>query len=305
MKSARTSTLLLLALLVLCFGLGAALVTRMQGLEKSVHQSNNFFVRLLGDASQLFSNSAFVEADSYYHSGYYPTIFDDKSGFKTLHIAEDTGNVASHNVGGEDTSFLGPPRDWIDAFGRHFIPNRHTHLDEGGAADDLSGSKEVEEILPWLKLSIELNPKAIKTYVVTAYWLTRLHQTNTAQQVLLEGLQNNPQNTELLFELGRIYFEECHDMARARNVWQAALKSWERQEPGVPLSDRLKQTSENFDSRFMFEQIQTRLAQLEEQAGNYGAALDHWNQVKLASANAAGVQRQIDEIREKMKKPVP
>ena len=63
------------------------------------------------------------------------------------------------------TGFMGPPRDWIDAFGRHFIPNRHTHLDEGGATDDLSGSKEVREILPWLKLSAELDPENVKTYI--------------------------------------------------------------------------------------------------------------------------------------------
>ncbi len=87
-------------------------------------------------------------------------------------MAEDTGAVASYNQG-EEGDFLGPTRDWIDAFGRHFIPNRHTHLDEGGPADDLSGSKEVREILPWLKLSAELDPENVKTYVVTAFWLTQ------------------------------------------------------------------------------------------------------------------------------------
>ena len=105
----------------------------------------------------------FVKADAYYHSGYYPTIFDNNEAFKTPHMAEDTGAVASHNQG-EETSFMGPPRDWIDAFGRHFIPNRHTHLDEGGPTDDLSSSSKVREILPWLKLSAELDPENIKTY---------------------------------------------------------------------------------------------------------------------------------------------
>src|ERR1700679_2635536 len=144
---------------------------------------------------------------------------------------------------------MGPPRDWIDAFGRNFIPNRHTHLDEGGASGDLSGSMEVREILPWLKLSAELDPENIKTYIVTAFWLrTKLIQVAEAEQVLREGLRNNPNDTQLLFELGRIYDENYHNTARARNIWEAALRSWARQQPGVPQSERLAMTTQNLDT---------------------------------------------------------
>jgi tetratricopeptide (TPR) repeat protein len=298
MNPARTLFLLLVALLVYCFGLAASLAPRFQALENSVHQSDNIFNLLLGDASRIFANSSFVEADAYYHSGYYPTIFDNKAAFQTAHIAEDTGAVASHNQG-EETSFMGPPRDWIDAFGRNFIPNRHTHLDEGGA-DDLSGSKEVREILPWLKLSAELDPENVKTYTVTAFWLrTRLNQVAEAELVLREGLRHNPDNAQLLFELGRIYFENYHNPARARNIWEAALRSWARQAPGVPQSKRLEKTNENFDDRFLFEQLQTYLAQLEEKAGNLDAAIARWEQAKLASPNPQDLQKHIDELKQK------
>jgi len=298
MNPARTLFLLLVALLVFCFGLAASLAPRFQALENSVHQSDNIFNLLLGDASRIFANSSFVEADAYYHSGYYPTIFDNKAAFQTAHIAEDTGAVASHNQG-EETSFMGPPRDWIDAFGRNFIPNRHTHLDEGGA-DDLSGSKEVREILPWLKLSAELDPENVKTYTVTAFWLrTRLNQVAEAELVLREGLRHNPDNAQLLFELGRIYFENYHNSARARNIWEAALRSWARQAPGVPQSKRLEKTNENFDDRFLFEQLQTYLAQLEEKAGNLDAAIARWEQAKLASPNPQDLQKHIDELKQK------
>jgi len=298
MNPARTLFLLLIALLVLCFGLAAGLEPQFQALESSSRQSDNFFSLLLGDSSRIFANSAFVEADAYYHSGYYPTIFDNNSNFQTPHIAEDTGAVASHNQG-EEENFLGPPRDWIDAFGRHFIPNRHTHLDEGGPSDDLSGSKEVREILPWLKLSAELDPENVKTYVVTAFWLTRMDQAAAAEQVLRDGLRRNPDNAQLLFELGRIYFENYHNPARARNIWEAALRSWARQEPGVPQSERLKMTNENFDDRFAFEQLQANLAQLEEKAGNPEAAIARWEQAKLASPKPDEVQKHIDELKQK------
>ena len=298
MNPARTLFLLLIALLVLCFGLAAGLEPQFQALESSRRQSDNFFSLLFGDSSRIFANSAFVEADAYYHSGYYPTIFDNNSNFQTPHIAEDTGAVASHNQG-EEENFLGPPRDWIDAFGRHFIPNRHTHLDEGGPSEDLSGSREVREILPWLKLSAELDPENVKTYVVTAFWLTRMDQAAAAEQVLRDGLRRNPDNAQLLFELGRIYFENYHNPARARNIWEAALRSWARQEPGVPQSERLKMTNENFDDRFAFEQLQANLAQLEEKAGNPEAAIARWEQAKLASPKPDEVQKHIDELKQK------
>jgi hypothetical protein len=300
MNSPRTIWLLLIALLIFCFGLAADLQPQFQSLEYSRKQSDNFFNLLLGDSSRIFANSFFIKADAYYHSGFYPTIFDNNSAFQTPHIAEDTGAVASHNQGGEDTGFMGKPRDWIDAFGRHFIPNHHSHLDEGGPTDDLSKSSEVREILPWLKLSAELDPEDIKTYVVTAFWLrTRLNQVSEAEQVLREGLRNNPGNAQLLFELGRIYFENYHNSSQARNIWEAALRSWARQQPGVPQSDRLKNTSENFDSRFMFEQLQTNLAQLEEKSGNPAAAVMRWEQALLATPDPGSVQRHIDELKQK------
>ena len=299
MNSARTLSLLLIALLVFCFGVAANLQPRFQSYENSQNQSDNFFSLLLGDSSRIFANSAFVEADAYYHSGYYPTIFDNSSAFQTPHIAEDTGDVASHNQG-EETSFMGPTRDWIDAFGRNFIPNRHTHLDTGGPTDDLSTSHDVEEILPWLKLSAELDPEDVRTYVVTAFWLTRLEQVGAAEQVLRDGLRHNPDNAQLLFELGRIYFENYHNIAQVRNIWEAALRSWARQEPGVPQSERLKLTNANFDSRFMFEQLQSSLAQLEEKAGNLDAAIARWEQARLASPEPDSVQKHIDEIKQKL-----
>jgi tetratricopeptide (TPR) repeat protein len=299
MNPPRTLSLLLIVLLIFCFGLAADLQPQFQALENTRKQSDNFFSLLLGDSSRIFANSFFVKADAYYHSGFYPTIFDNNSAFQTPHMAEDTGAIASRNQG-EETSFMGPPRDWIDAFGRHFIPNRHTHLDEGGASGDLSGSMEVREILPWLKLSAELDPENIKTYIVTAFWLrTKLYKVSEAEQVLREGLRNNPNDTQLLFELGRIYDENYHDTARARNIWKAALRSWARQQPGIPQSERLAMTNENFDSRFIFEQLQTSLAQLEEKSGDLDDAIARWQQAKLASPTPDEIQKHIDELKQK------
>ena len=294
---------MLAALFILSFGLAADLQPRFQAIENARHESDNFFILLLGDSSRIFANDFFVKADEYYHSGYYPTIFDNNQAFETPHMAEDTGAVASHNEG-EETSFMGPPRDWLDAFGRHFIPNRHTHLDEGGPTDDLSKSSQVREILPWLELSSKLDPEDIRTYLVMAYWLrSKLNQVSEAEQVLREGLRNNPGNPQLLFELGRIYYDDYNDLPRARTIWEAAVRAWIDEEPGVPLSDRLKLSNENFDNRFIYEQLETYLAQLEEKAGNNAAAIADLQQEELASPKPEEIQAQIDELKRKMQKP--
>jgi tetratricopeptide (TPR) repeat protein len=303
MWTAKTFWLLLAALFILCFGLSADLQPQFQSIENVRRQSGNFFNLLLGDSSRIFANDFFIKADVYYHSGFYPTIFDNNQAFETPHMAEDTGAVASHNEG-EETTFMGPPRDWLDAFSRNFIPNRHTHLDEGGPTDDLSKSSQVREILPWLKLSSKLDPENIKTYLVMAYWLrSKLNKVSEAEQVLREGLRHNPGNPQLLFELGRIYDENYNNPDRARTIWEAALRSWAQEEPGVPQSDRLKLSNQNFDNRFIFEQLQTYLAQLEEKAGHTDAAIAHLQQAELASETPGDLQQQIDDLRKKEAKP--
>jgi hypothetical protein len=59
-------------------------------------------------------------------------------------------------------------------------------------------------------------------------------------------------------------------------------------------------TRENFDDRFMFEQLQTSLAKLEEKAGNRDAAIVRWEQARLASPNPDDVQRHIDKLKQKL-----
>lgn len=299
MISARTYGLLLVAFFILSFGLAAGLLPRYIALENAAHQSGNFFNLLLGDSSRLFANNFFIKADAYYHSGYYPTIFDNRQAFETAHMAEDTGAVASHNTG-EETSFMGPPRDWIDAFGRNFVPNRHTHLDEGGPDDDLSNSSKVREILPWLDLSAKLDPSNIKTYLVMAYWLrSKLNKPAEAEQVLREGLRYNHGNPQLLFELGRIYYENYNKSSEARTIWEAAIRSWIGEKPGVPLPERLKPTDDNFDDRFLFEQIGEHLAELDAKAGNYSTAIADLQEAQLASPKPQDLQQQINELRKK------
>ena len=187
---------------------------------------------------------------------------------------------------------MGPPRDWIDAFGRHFLPNRHTHLDSGGADNDLGGSDEVREILPWLKLSTDLDPQNVQNYTVAAYWLRqRMNQTNEAFQVLMNGLRHNPGSPDILFELGRLYAESYQETNRARNVWLAAAHNWH------PMSGTNDAAVAN---NFIYEKITTQLGQTERAEGHLQAAIDWFKKAKTVSQTPDALQDLIDAIQKKM-----
>jgi len=294
MRSTKLPLLILAALLVLCFGLAAWLDLWFQTWQGNRAQSADVLSVLMGDSRRIFANHFFVKADAYFHSGYYPTVFDNREAFQTPHMAEDSGTVGGQNHG-DETGFLGQPRDWIDAFSRQFFPARHTHLDEGGASGDLGDSSQVREIMPWLRLSAELNPNDIRTYTVTAYWLReRMGKVAEAEQFLRDGLRENPDSYEIMYELGRVYSENKHDLARARNLWEAALRQWQKQEAPKPDPDK-----------FLFIEIASHLALLEEMQGNFAQALAYMALWKSRSLSPDEVQKRIDYVRHKMASPAP
>jgi hypothetical protein len=270
-------------LLTLAFGLAAWLGPRLEVQFPERADLDDPLAVLLGDTRQLFANSFFVKADAYFHSGYYPTIYDDNAPFKTPHIGEDSGTMESKNSGDEN-GFLGQPHDWIERLNRNFFPSEHTHLDEGGV--DGEGATEVKEIMPWLKISVELDVHRVETYLVTAYWLrNRMHKVNEAEQFLRDGLRANPDNAALLFELGQLYFESRNQPGQARNLYLAALDSWGRENSGSPEPDK-----------FLLSHILAALAKLEEKQGNNTKAIEYFNAFKTISPNPDSIQKQIDEL---------
>ncbi len=271
--------LVLLLLLAACLSLATALQPRALNWTRR-SASDSLLKVLLGDGRRLFANHFFVKADVYFHSGYYPSVFDQGVAPKNRsHMTEHETGQHDESEHEREMAFLGPPRDWIERFGRHFLITKHTHLEAG---------KE-REILPWLRLSAELDPQRVETYTVAAFWLrTRLGKVKEAEQFLHEGLRANPDSYELLFALGELYHENYHDAARARNVWELALRRWMEQ-------GRKKQPDQ-----IVLEEITVRLARLEEDAGNLPAAIDYLEQARSVSAAPAGIQQQIDDLRQKL-----
>jgi hypothetical protein len=285
-RPAHVGELVLPLLLVGGFCLATDLSQWFQSWPGNRTASANLIAVALGDAGHLFANHFFVKADAYFHSGFYPSIYDNRQSFQTPHIAEDSGAMKGQNSG-DETRFLAPPRNWIEAFGREFYPSVHTHLSEGGA-DGEEGVGTVREILPWLKLSAELDPKRVQTYIVTAYWLRRMDKPDESKQVLREGLKENPGNPQLLFDLGRLFLETQHNPVGARKVWEAGLRNLD----SLPLADKT-----NVQNRFSQEQILAALANLEIQAGNTNRVLDLLHQLKEVTTTPVAVEKWINDYK--------
>lgn len=142
-------------------------------------------------------------------------------------------------------------------------------------------------MLPWLKLAIELDPKRVETYVVSAYWLRgSLKQVDEAERLLRDGLRQLPGQPELLFELGRIYLEDRKDVTRARNVWQLALKN-------LPVTEAGQEDS----NVFLRAQLLGNLASLEEKHGSKSEAIGHLERLRTISPNKDGITKWIEAIR--------
>lgn len=274
----KASPLTILALLLaVCFTLATGIEPRTHAWSDRA-KSDNVFTLLFGDGRRLFANQFFTMADVYFHSGYYPSVFD-RAGRESEVVETSHGHTDSvEDEKKED--FLGQPKDWIDAFGRHFRITEHTHLEHGTE----------DEILPWLRLAADMDPQMIETYTVGAFFLVQhLNQPKEAEAFLREGLRHNPESYEILFALGRIYQQQYHDPDRARNVWELAAKKWQ----SLPADAQA-------ENKTAFDDITVNLARLEENSGNLPQSI-HWLQLaQTVSPGPAELQRQINELKTKI-----
>ncbi len=278
--------LLLLLLFTCCFTLATALAPAFQKMADKSGEAASPLLALLGDSRRLFANQFFTMADEYFHSGFYPTIFDHrKTGAEShldvaTHETDATTKGAAHED--DDDNFMGPPRDAFEAFGRHFIPTVHTHLE----------TKNVREILPWLKLSAELDPNRIDTYVTASYWLrTRLTNYSQAEDFLRQGLRANPDSYEIYLELGRVYFSGAGNIVMARNLWEIGLRKWQEQEAAGKTPDP-----------HVRDELLGELVRDDEKSGNLRELLEDLEALDKTSPGKVEVEKYISEVKQKLAK---
>jgi tetratricopeptide (TPR) repeat protein len=268
-------------LLVCCMTLATVLDPSFQKLHARENSSASVLVALMGDSRRLFAHEFFAMADAYFHSGFYPTIFDAaKAGNKSDLKEESHEKQAGAEEHEEESSFLGAPKDWMDRFGRNFYPTVHTHLHGGNE----------REMLPWLKLSADLDPQEIDTYLTASYWLrTSLNKPDEAEQFLRKGLRANPDSYALLLELGRVYFYSRKKPHVARNIFVVAKQKWRKQDAAGDKPDP-----------HAYEEILGEIVRTDREQGNLKQELSGLEELIKVARGKEQLQQEIDELKAKM-----
>jgi tetratricopeptide (TPR) repeat protein len=283
--------LLLTLVFVGCFSLATCLDPLLKGLHPQSNDNSSVIGALMGESRRLFANQLFVEADVYFHSGYYPSMFDATE--SDLDVNEGPAADADNHsklVNGrlhveEGEGFFGRPRDWLDSFGRHFYPTEHTHL----------ANANIREILPWLRLSADMDPHRIQTYLTASYWLRgTLDEPDEAIRFLHEGLRANPDSFEILLELGYVYDLNKKNPGAARNVLEAALKKWKEQD-AAGLNPPPKARVEILDGLVRVDKEQNDVKQM----------LADLEALAEVSPNREAIEKTIQETRAQLAAPAP
>lgn len=238
-------------------------------------QSDNLLQVIFGESRRLFGVHFIKKADAYFHRGAYPGVFDESLN-EELHIAETEEKNKESEHHAELHSFLKPPIDFLERFGRNFMPTIHVHL---------ASNNQMAEIMPWIRLSSALDPQNVDAYVIGAYWLrTALKMTNEAEMFLREGLKANPQHPALLYELGRLKESGTTNLLQARTLYQLALKNY---------TAKFKP----YDDKLLYMQILSRLALIEEKLGNKEFAINYWEKLMPLSPDPTNILKRIDQLK--------
>ncbi|HEY6225984.1 MAG TPA: hypothetical protein VI282_02570 [Verrucomicrobiae bacterium] len=284
------------------FTLATILEPIWSGMQRQ--QAKSVIDMMVGDGKRLFANHFVTKADVYFHNGYYPSIFQQAKADSHLseaaeshegkaheehddeHANETPEEHAKHAEHGDEHDHDrekvagGEPQDFIEAFGRHFFVSQHSHMK----------NTDAKELLPWFRISAELDPNRIETYTVAAFWLrTNLKKVDEAEQFLREGWKANPDSYAIVLELGRLYATDRKDHERARNLFEIALKKWIQQEGRKEKPDT-----------FALEQILANLVATEYQLQDYQNCLKHLEQLEPISPFPENIRQQIKDVKSKL-----
>jgi len=277
---------LMLLLFICCMSLATVLDPEFRKWRNGGNSSVGVLVALMGDSRRLFAHEFFAQADAYFHSGFYPTIFDrQKPGTESDLKEESRDKPEGAPEKEEESSFLGKPKDWIERFGRHFYPTVHTHLHGGNE----------REMLPWLKLSADLDPHELDAYLTASYWLrTSLNKPKEAEQFLREGQRANPDSYAIELELGRLYFYNYSNAPVARNIFLQGRQKWRKQDSAGAKPDP-----------HAYEEILGEIVRADRAQGDLKQQLADMEELVKVAHSKDILQRQIDELKAKLTEPKP
>ena len=200
MKPALDNLSLILALLLVA-GLAHQIPVHFDG-RLPQRPGDDVLQLVLGDTRRGLSQALLQQVDVYYHGGVKVT---DACSIGE-HAAHDHASQPHDHLEGHEAVVAGrmiAPWQWVN---RHIHAQEHRHLAETDYA----------ELLPWVWAACRASPNNIQAYQIGAYVLSR--QSGSAEpaiRLLKQGLEANPGNAELAFELGENYLNKLKQPTEA------------------------------------------------------------------------------------------
>jgi len=256
-----------------------------RGSSLEVASVNELMGRTFWEFRRAGAMLTWVKAQNYFHSGFDLMYLGTKT-WKEGEKEELADLMRRKEEGGatpgdaqeepghrdEENPFLGHP-EMTRTMLRPYV------LDHEHRAD------AVIRMLPWYWLTTMLDPHYVRAYVNGAWWLAfDLKMDDQAMSYLREGLANNPNNSELLFYVGRIYMGRFDNFARASSYFESALH-------GVGLDPEQE------------EDVWRFLAFSLEKNGEYARALKAAEDGLQKYPGAVGFSTVIRRCRQKLQKP--
>jgi tetratricopeptide (TPR) repeat protein len=97
-------------------------------------------------------------------------------------------------------AFHGFFQKWKDSV----CPTLHAHAQ----------GREIQEILPWLRLATKSDPHNIEIYLVASFWLNGdCNRPDLAKEAIKEAMEQNPDRYELHQEMGRLHLDSSQPEA--------------------------------------------------------------------------------------------
>jgi hypothetical protein len=155
---------------------------------------------LMGQLQMSVADLMWLKSMEYLHRGSVqrmPTRGEEDIGFMRT---DSTGTAVGLGHTEGVNMILDANRDWRGVLGEI---QRHTACySEAHVHDD------PVELIPWYQLAVKMNPKLERLYTLGAFFLTDFaREPGEAREMLVAGLQANPDSFEVQAALGRLLFE--------------------------------------------------------------------------------------------------
>jgi len=155
---------------------------------------------LMGQLQMSVADLMWLKSMEYLHRGNLqrmPTRGEEDIGFMRTD-SQDTAAGLGHTEG--VNMVLDAERDWRGPLGD--IQRHIACYSEGHIHDD------PVELIPWYQLAVKMNPKLERLYTMGAFFLADFAQEPAeAREMLVAGLEANPNSFEVKAALGRLLFE--------------------------------------------------------------------------------------------------